>query len=163
LFGSTLPDILTDIAPMETNKEFRKRLGELFRSQKLAALSTHNDGQPYASLVAFYAADDLKHIYFVTPKTTRKFANLIADSRVAVMVNSSTNQASDFHRAISVTAIGKAEEIEGSEKAPIVNRYLVKHPHLEEFVRSPTCALVRISVKTYYLVKNFQNVMELHL
>ncbi|MEE4264237.1 MAG: pyridoxamine 5'-phosphate oxidase family protein [Desulfobacteraceae bacterium] len=148
---------------METNKEFRKRLGELFRSQKLAALSTHNDGQPYASLVAFYAADDLKHIYFVTPKTTRKFANLIADSRVAVMVNSSTNQASDFHRAISVTAVGKAEEIEGSEKAPIVNRYLVKHPHLEEFVRSPTCALVRISVKTYYLVKNFQNVMELHL
>ena len=148
---------------METNKQFRKRLGELFRAQNLAALSTHHDGQPYASLVAFYAADDLKHIYFVTPRTTRKFANLNADSRVAVMVNSSTNQASDFHRAISVTAVGRAEEIKGSETEPIIKRYLVKHPHLEEFVRSPTCALVRISVKTYYLVKNFQNVMELHL
>ena len=148
---------------MISNDQFRKRLAELFRSQNLATLATHNDGQPYASLVAFYAADDLKHIYFVTPKTTRKFANLNADSRVAVMVNSSTNQASDFHRAISVTAVGSAEEVEGSEKEPILNRYLVKHPHLEEFVRSPTCALVRISVKTYYLVKNFQNVMELHL
>jgi len=151
-----------DMASMETNKQFRIRLGELFRSQNLAALSTHHAGQPYASLVAFYAADDLKHIYFVTPKT-RKFANLNADSRVAVMVNSSTNQASDFHRALSVTAVGSAEEVEGSEKEPILKRYLVKHPHLEEFVRSPTCALVRISVKTYYLVKNFQNVMELHL
>ena len=148
---------------MESNKQFRKRLGELFRSQKLAALSTHNDGQPYASLVAFYAGYDLKHIYFVTPRTTRKFANLNADSRVAVMVNSSTNQTSDFHRAISVTAVGSAEEIEGSETEPVLRQYLVKHPHLEEFVRSPTCALVRISVKTYYLVKNFQNVMELHL
>ena len=148
---------------METNKQFRKRLGALFQSQTLAALSTHNDGQPYASLVAFYAAEDLRHIYFVTPRTTRKFANLNADSRVAVMVNSSTNQASDFHRAISVTAVGSAEEIEGSETEPVLKRYLVKHPHLEEFVRSPTCALVRISVKTYYLVKNFQNVMELHL
>ena len=148
---------------MISNDQFRKRLAELFRSQNLATLATHNDGQPYASLVAFYAADDLKYIYFVTPKTTRKFANLNADSRVAVLVNSSTNQASDFHRAISVTAVGSAEEVEGSGKEPILNRYLVQHPHLEDFVRSPTCALVRISVKTYYLVKNFQNVMELHL
>ena len=148
---------------MISNDQFRQRLAELFRSQNLATLATHNDGQPYASLVAFYAADDLKHIYFVTPKTTRKFANLNADSRVAVMVNISTNKASDFHRAISVTAVGSAEEVEGSEKEPILNRYLVKHPHLEDFVCSPTCALVRISVKTYYLVKNFQNVMELHL
>jgi len=148
---------------MISNDQFRKRLAELFGSQNLATLATHTDGQPYASLVAFYAADDLKHIYFVTPKTTRKFANLNADSRVAVMVNSSTNQASDFHRAISVTAVGSAEEIEGSETEPVLKRYLIKHPHLEEFVRSPTCALVRISVKTYYMVKNFQNVMELHL
>ena len=71
---------------MKSNKEFQRHLEELFRSQNLAALSTHNDGQPYASLVAFYATDDLKHIYFATPKTTRKYANLTADGRVAVMV-----------------------------------------------------------------------------
>jgi len=148
---------------METEKKLRLRLGELFRSQNLAALSTHRDGQPYASLVAFYAADDLKHIYFATPKTTRKFSNLSADNRVAVMVNSSINQLSDFHRAISVTAVGKAEVVAESEKEPILNLYLAKHPHLEDFVRAPTCALVGVTVKTYYLVKNFQNVMELHL
>ena len=148
---------------METNKQFRKRLGELFRSQNLAALSTHHAGQPYASLVAFYASDDLKHIYFVTAKTTRKFANLSADSRVAVMVNSSTNQVSDFHQAISVTAVGKAKEVAGADKEPILSQYLAKHPHLEDFVRSPTCALVRVSVDSYYMVKNFQNVTELHL
>lgn len=148
---------------METEKKLRLRLGELFRSQNLAALSTHHDGQPYASLVAFYAADDLKHIYFATPKTTRKFSNLSADNRVAVMVNSSINQLSDFHRAISVTAVGNAEVVAESEKEPILNRYLARHPHLEDFVRAPTCALVGVSVKTYYLVKNFQNVMELHL
>jgi len=148
---------------METNKQFRKRLGELFRSQNLAALSTHHAGQPYASLVAFYTTDDLKHIYFVTPKTTRKFANLTADNRVAVMVNSSTNQTSDFHQAISVTAVGKAEEIAGADRELIFSQYLAKHPHLEDFVRSPTCALVRVVVDSYYMVKNFQNVTELHL
>jgi len=148
---------------MLSNDQFRKRLRELFSSQSLAALSTHHDGQPYASLVAFYASDDLRYIYFVTPKTTRKYANLAADRRVALMVNSSTNRISDFHQAISVTAVGSAEEIGEAEKVPIVKQYLAKHPHLEDFVRAPTCALVGISVKSYYLVKNFQNVMELHL
>ena len=133
------------------------------RAQNLAALSTHREGQPYASLVAFYAADNLKHIFFVTPETTRKFANLTADNRVALMINSSTNQASDFHRAISVTAIGKATVVEGSDRESVIEQYLAKHPYLEEFVRAPSCALVQVAVDSYYMVKNFQNVTELHL
>jgi len=148
---------------MVSKDQFRQRLKELFTTQNLAALSTHRAGQPYASLVAFHASDDLKHIYFVTPTTTRKFANLSADNRVAVLVNSSTNQAADFHRAISVTAVGKAEVVDGSDSEIIMVQYLAKHPHLEEFVRSPSCALVQVAVDSYYMVKNFQNVMELHL
>ena len=148
---------------METNKQFQTQLGELFRSQNLAALATHQDGQPYASLVAFYTTDDLKHIYFVTPETTRKFANLTADNRVAVLINSSTNQDSDFHQAISVTAVGKAEVVSGLNKEIIIDGYLAKHPYLENFVRSPSCALVRVVVNSYFMVKNFQNVMEIHL
>jgi general stress protein 26 len=152
-----------DIDSMDTNEKFRMRVEELFRMQNLATLSTHHGGQPYASLVAFYAADNLKHIYFVTPETTRKFANLTADNRVAVLVNSSTNQASDFHQAFSVTAVGQAEVVAGSDREPILEPYLAKHPHLEDFVRSPSCALVQVTVASYYMVKNFQNVMELHL
>ena len=34
---------------------------------------------------------------------------------------------------------------------------------LEGFVRSPTFARVGVAVDSYYMVKNFQNVMELHL
>jgi len=148
---------------MKKNEKFRERISELFCSQKLAALSTHSDGQPYTSLVAFFAAEDLRCLYFVTPRTTRKFANLKTDSRVALMVNNSSNQAADFHRAISVTAVGKAEEVDGSDKEPLLSQYLEKHPYLEDFVRSPTSALVRVSIGTYYLVRNFQNVLEMHI
>ena len=148
---------------MDTDRQIRERLAELFDSQNLAALATHNAGQPYASLVAFWADADLEHIYFATPKTTRKYSNLKADNRVAVMINNSTNQASDFHQAISVTAIGKAQEISGEEKQLINKQYLAKHPHLDDFVGSPTCSLIKVRVDSYYLVRNFQNVMELHL
>lgn len=148
---------------MNKTDQLQQRIHELFGSQQLAVLSTQYNGQPYASLVAFSASDDLKNIYFATPNTTRKFANLTKDSRVALLINDSRNQASDFHRAISVTAVGTAQEVDRSERKPILDQYLGKHPHLEEFVRSPTCALVRVSIKTYYLVRNFQNVMEMHL
>ena len=80
-----------------------------------------------------------------------------------MLINSSMNQTSDFHRAISVTAVGKAKDVTGKDKKRILDRYLAKHPHLEDFVRSPTCALVGVSVESYYMVKNFQNVTELHL
>jgi nitroimidazol reductase NimA-like FMN-containing flavoprotein (pyridoxamine 5'-phosphate oxidase superfamily) len=148
---------------METEERFRKRLAALFDSQKLASLSTQKDGQPYASLVAFYAADDVKHLYFVTPKTTRKFANLSADGRVALMINNSTNADADFHEAISVTAVGTADEVAGSEKQNVLSHYLAKHPYLEEFARAKTCALVGVRVASYFMVRNFQIVTELHL
>ena len=144
-------------------QKFKERLITLFNTQNLAALSTHHEGQPYTSLVAFYASADVKSIYFATPKTTRKYANLEADRRVALMINSSSNQASDFHKAIAVTAVGKATTIEGIEKERILQKYLSKHPHLEAFVHAPTCALVGVTVESYYMVRNFQNVTEMHI
>ena len=148
---------------MDKKTQLQKQLIDLFGSQNLAVLSTQQAGQPYASLVAFDATDDLRHIYFVTPNTTRKFANLIVDNRVAILINSSVNQTSDFHEAISVTAVGTAAEVTDINKEAILEQYLSKHPHLEDFVHSPTSALVQVTVTSYYRVKNFQNVMELHI
>jgi nitroimidazol reductase NimA-like FMN-containing flavoprotein (pyridoxamine 5'-phosphate oxidase superfamily) len=148
---------------MDKTEEIRRDLKALFSSQNLAALATHQDGQPYASLVAFVVSDDLKYIFFATPTTTRKFSNLSADSRVALLVNSSQNQVSDFHRALAVTVTGEAAEISEKKKEKHLKSYLSKHPHLEDFVKSPTCALVMVTVKSYFLVKNFQHVMEFHI
>ena len=148
---------------MEPTRKIRDRLKDLCTSQKLAVVSTHSGGQPYASLVAFVASDDLRHIFFVTARTTRKFANLTKDPRVAVLINSSTNAESDFHEAVSITATGIAEEIKGSERQGILELYLSKHPYLDDFAKSPSCALIRVAARSYYMVQNFQNVMELHI
>ena len=148
---------------METSAEVQNRLRNLFESQRLAVVATQNGGQPYASLVAFVATDDLRHLFFVTGRTTRKFSNMLSDSRVAVLVNSSVNQESDFHEAISITATGIAEEIKDPERRDILKLYLSKHPYLEDFARSPSCALIRVTARSYYMVQNFQNVMEFHI
>jgi nitroimidazol reductase NimA-like FMN-containing flavoprotein (pyridoxamine 5'-phosphate oxidase superfamily) len=148
---------------MHTSSQIRALLKTLFDEQRLAVLATHQDGQPYATLVAFGADEDLATLYFATPRATRKFANLNADPRVALLVNNSANQPEDIHRAMAATATGRAVELEGPKRAAYQARYIARHPHLEEFVRSPSCALIAVAVKRYVLVHRFQTVLELRI
>jgi nitroimidazol reductase NimA-like FMN-containing flavoprotein (pyridoxamine 5'-phosphate oxidase superfamily) len=135
----------------------------LLESQNLAVLSTQNHGQPYCNLIALAATGDLKYLLFATTRATRKYANLMADSRVAVLVDNRRNDASDFAAAAALTALGKAWEVQGAERQQLLAVYLGKHPNLEEFVTSPTCALLRIKVDTYIVVTRFQEVREIQI
>ncbi len=148
---------------LSEESELEHLIRELFESQKLAVLATQNEGQPYANLIAFAASNDLKSLYFATARATRKYANIEADARVTVLIDNRSNQDSDFSQAAAVTATGTAQEVMASKRDEVLTIYLAKHPMLEDFVRSPSCALLQIRVETYYLVRRFQNVMELHV
>jgi nitroimidazol reductase NimA-like FMN-containing flavoprotein (pyridoxamine 5'-phosphate oxidase superfamily) len=148
---------------LSEESELEHLIRELFESQKLAVLATQNEGQPYANLVAFAPSDDLKSLYFVTARATRKYANIEADARVTVLIDNRSNQDSDFSQAVAVTATGSAQEVVDAKRDEVLAVYLAKHPMLEDFVQSPSCALLQINVETYYLVRRFQNVMELHV
>ena len=148
---------------MDQPDDIKYILRQLFETQSLAVLATQKAGQPYASLVAFAADSDLKRIYFATPTATRKFANIQSEPRVAMLINSSENDPSDFHRAVAATVQGSIEIVEDPTKKTILKLYLKRHPYLSDFVSSPSCALLCVNVTSYFLVRNFQHVMELHL
>lgn len=145
---------------MKEKQQIKQILNELFTSQKLAVLGTHQGGQPYGSLVAFAATLDLKNLVFATTRATRKFANLRADPRVSMVLDNRSNRVADFRRAVAATALGRAREVRGKDRERLAEMYLAKHPHLKEFVASPTCALVKMRVEVYYAVWRFQNVFE---
>jgi len=138
---------------MKEKQQIKKILSGLFTSQKLAVLATHQKGQPYGSLVAFAAASDLKNLVFATTRATRKFSNLKTDPQVSLVLDNRSNRVVDFRKAVAATALGK-------EREKLAAMYLAKHPHLKDFVNSPTCALVRVRVEVYYVVWRFQNVFE---
>jgi nitroimidazol reductase NimA-like FMN-containing flavoprotein (pyridoxamine 5'-phosphate oxidase superfamily) len=151
-------------------ESIKSLLRELFREQQFAVLATREeDGQPYASLMAFAASDDLRQLLLVTSRSTRKFVNLRTEPRVSLLIDSRSrgesepHQSADIHEAVAVTVLGEAEEVAGAERHDLLTEYLAKHPHLEGFATSPSCALVRVKVKSYYLVSRFQEVVELHV
>ena len=145
---------------MNRDTSVKQAVHDLLRQQQLGVLSTVGDDAPYASLVAFAAAADDRRLYFATPKATRKFANITANARVALLVNNSVNHPEDFHLAKAVTAVGSAQPIPEAGLPAIRLHYLGKHPYLDEFAHSPSCVFLEILVERYILVERFQNVSE---
>jgi len=143
--------------------QLTKTIKALLDSQRLAVLSTQDEGAPYGSLVAFAATADLRDLIFATTRATRKYANIISESRVAIVIDSRTNQPSDFGEAEAVTALGVASEVTDHEKETCIALYAARHPYLREFVASPSCALLKVKVERYFHVSKFQNVQELQI
>jgi heme iron utilization protein len=145
----------------EERERLENEVGELLSRQHLAVLATHEEGQPYASLVTFAATADLKHLYFATPRATRKYRNLSRDARAAFLIDSRENSAADIAEAIAVTATGNVRELEGGDLTRARETLIAHQPHLEAFYSSPSCAVLALEVTRYIKVGHFQEVMEL--
>jgi len=145
---------------MSTDVEIPRILSDLFHSQRFAVLATDDHGQPFTSLMAFVASADLRQLVVLTDRTTCKFANLVANCRVALLIDNRENKGSDTKDSMAVTAIGKAQEVAPGEDAPLLELFLACHPYLAAFAASPTCAVVRVKIDSYLLVSSFQKVLE---
>jgi len=145
------------------NTQALDKIKTLFESEALAVLATQKDLQPYASLLAFTTDETLEQMFFLTPSTTRKYRNLVASPRVALLIHNSRNQAEDIHNAIAITATGIAIEISGSERKIHQTGFLKRHPHLESFAMDPSTAMFRVTVERYFMVSQFQQVVKIEM
>jgi len=145
------------------DSEIISSIKDLMNSRHLAVLATCSESFPYTSLVGFAFSEDLKELYFATFENTNKFRNLSEHPGVSLLVDSRENTASDFKEARALTILGKAESARESEMAEIQKLYLRRFPHLEDFVRDPACAMIKITAEKYILVERFQEVTELEI
>ena len=148
---------------MIDGSEHSEKIRALVESQRYAVLSTRQDnGHPYANLVAYSVNEELKQLVFCTLRSTRKFANLVAEGRVALLIDNRSNNETDLQQAAAVTVLGACAEALGEERRALSAWFLERHPTMADFVRSPGCAVMKMEVRSYYLVTRFQNVIEIH-
>ncbi|MFZ5952869.1 MAG: pyridoxamine 5'-phosphate oxidase family protein [Candidatus Rifleibacteriota bacterium] len=134
----------------------------LLSQQKVGVLATVNaEGRPHTSIVGFAASEDLKNLYFGTPRATLKFRNLLVNANVSLLIDNRQNLSTDFGEAAALTCSGCAS-CSGEEPDQNGLRLLLeKHPELAGFFHSPTCRIVRIAISRYNLVLKFQEVTEI--
>jgi hypothetical protein len=113
--------------------------------------------------MAFSATEDLLQIVLLTERTRRKFNNLKANRRVALLIDNRENKGSDTQDAVAVTAIGGAEEADSATAAALLPQFLSRHPGLSTFAASPSCAVVTVKITSYLLVSRFEQVLEWHV
>jgi nitroimidazol reductase NimA-like FMN-containing flavoprotein (pyridoxamine 5'-phosphate oxidase superfamily) len=108
--------------------------------------------------------DDFKSLIFFTPSNTRKYSNLKRNPSVSVFVDSTKNSGQDIAEALGLNISGEAEEIpESGESEKIRSDFIKRNPAMKEFVESPSVAMFRIMVRTYFFVERFQQVTEIHI
>ena len=137
-----------------------ERIKSLLSSQHFGVLATRGTEYPYCTLVGYAASPGCEEIVFATIRETRKYQNLKKNPKVSLLVDTQTNQISDYQNAETLNVLGSAVEAEEASVNDYLELYLKKHPHLREFVTAPNCVLVVIKVSKYIIVNNFQNVIE---
>jgi uncharacterized protein YhbP (UPF0306 family) len=142
-------------------EECIRQLKTFFESQPHAVLATQNGKAPYASLVSFASNEKLTYLLFATPKATRKYSNILENPSVALLIDNRKNTKEDIQEATTVTALGRVEQIEDFERSIMEKIYLMKHPHLADFLNSPKTAFLKIRVEKYIVVTHFQRVVEI--
>jgi len=138
-------------------------VASVLQGQNLAVLATKGEGYPYTSLVGFAASPDFRTLVFATMRQTRKYANIRGNSKISMLIASSTNTADDFKDAASITVLGEAGDAEEGEREELERTYLAKFPYLEDFIKDPSCALVKVSVEKLIVVTRFQEVREIEV
>lgn len=137
----------------------RERLGFLDRTQPHAVLATDAEGSPYTSLIAYALTSDMKGFLFITPKSTRKYRNILKNNHVSLLIDTRSNTEKDYMGAESVTILGKAGPVrKGRKWSELAGILLAKHPVLRKVMLSPETALIMVEIKKCIHVTNFQSV-----
>lgn len=148
---------------MDTSAQAKDVLKGLLTSQLQTVLATQAQNQPYTSLMAFVVTEDFKRLLIATYRNTHKYRNLTSNPKVALLIDNRTGHMQDHYRSIAVTATGCAREVDPTEIDSWLALYLAKHPNLKEFVMSSDCVHMEVQVEHYYLINQFQQVVDVIL
>ena len=145
----------------DPGRSLEKTIKRLLDAQLYGVLCTQGQGQPYGSLVAYAMTPDLDSAVFSTQRATRKYRLLSECDHVALVVDNRSALPDQLMDVEAVTATGRAHEMATDPEFEQWSRLLTdRHPYLDTFVRSVSCALFRIDIVRYFHVTRFQEVRQ---
>ena len=131
-----------------------QRMKELIRSRDLCVLATTSGGRPHCSLMAYVTDDDCAVLYMTTLKDSTKYANLVRNPEVSLLVDTRDSPEPDGGTGIrALTVSGRYEPPEAEDEERRARTALLeRHPGLEPLLRDENAAVIRIRMKTLLLL-----------
>jgi nitroimidazol reductase NimA-like FMN-containing flavoprotein (pyridoxamine 5'-phosphate oxidase superfamily) len=136
----------------------RESIVSMLQSHDFGVLATYGGEHPYTSLVTINLSRDGRSLHFPTLRQTQKYANIIHEARVSVLLDTRDRVASDPGNVYALTVIGTACEITQPALSEARNDSLNRHPNLRDFLSQPQTALIAVTPIKIILVRRFQEV-----
>jgi nitroimidazol reductase NimA-like FMN-containing flavoprotein (pyridoxamine 5'-phosphate oxidase superfamily) len=143
---------------MSTAPAERTALRRLLSGARFAALATCAGSRPHACLVAVAPGQDPNTLLFATLRNTRKYRNLKANPRAALLLDERPR--GRRRTGAAVTATGHARELRGAGRDRALTLLVGLHRDLAGFARAPDCAVFALRVDRFRLATGVRAVSD---
>ncbi len=133
-----------------------EEMRQILKSQNLCVLATYADEKPHCSLMAYIIDDTCQVLYMLTPKKTRKFANLCANPRVSLLVDTrlADGRPQPRDKICALTVGGTCAVVkDGDRERGICQRFVQVHSHLAAFVNEEDIAVFEVRITSLQLLQ----------
>ena len=143
---------------MSTQTTIKAYIEDTLQTNRFAVLATENNGQPHACFIAITPSDDFTHLIFATYRNTRKYNNLLNNRKVAILFENRSTKSLSQPDITVLTAFGNAVEVDITISDIARQAHLLRHPELEPFILSPDCAIFKVTVNAYQVVRGIDDI-----
>ena len=122
------------------------------QSKNICVLATVSEGKPHCSLMAYATNRNCEKIYMATSRNTRKFANILANPHVSILIDS--REIKPRSQAKALTVEGTCSIIAEKETKAKAEKILSeKLPHLHEILDKPDAEILSVRVESFLLLE----------
>jgi nitroimidazol reductase NimA-like FMN-containing flavoprotein (pyridoxamine 5'-phosphate oxidase superfamily) len=143
---------------MNKQSKIKESIEGIIKTRRFAVLATEGEGQPHTSLIAITPFGSFLQLIFATYRNTRKYRNLVRNSKVAVLIEGEYVNMKGLKESIVLTIIGLTEEIRMAENEAASHAHLKRHPEMESFMLSSDCALIMVIAQSYQVVYGIDDI-----
>lgn len=138
-----------NIFVIEEMKNMIEKIKALAREKDICVLATVSEKAPYCSLMAYAVDENAIEFYMTTSKLTKKYANIIKNPSVSLLIDS--RETIPRTKAQALTVSGKCEIISfhDDKGQTIKEKLLTKHPHLKIILNKSDSELLCIKAESY--------------
>jgi general stress protein 26 len=131
-----------------------EKMKDIVKGNDLCVLATVSEGKPHCSLMSYVSEEEGDEIYLISHKQTKKYANLMANPTVSLLID--TREEEKGQRRIDIkalTVIGEFQTIKDQTKKSLIHaNFLKTHPHLTDFLNDPGAEIFCIKIRSFQLL-----------
>jgi nitroimidazol reductase NimA-like FMN-containing flavoprotein (pyridoxamine 5'-phosphate oxidase superfamily) len=136
-----------------------EKMKDIIKGNDLCVLATVSEGTPHCSLMSYISDEEGQEIYLISHKQTKKYANLIKNPTVSLLID--TREEEKSQRRINIKALtvsGEFQPIKDPGKRELIHKqFLDRHPHLAYFLHDPGAEIFSIKIKSFQLLDGVKN------